>query len=68
MHHMSRMDNLFFRWQLQKPEFLTPLNYNTNNWRYNEFTGNVERADIATDKIIGLNGVTVREMFLGRLR
>ena len=63
LHHSSRLNNVFLRWQFLKPTHLTPLDY-SNGVRFNPITGNLEKANIRTDELTGVPGVTVRENFM----
>ena len=57
------MDDIDFRWQLQKKEFLTPLSYNQINGRFNAHDGTPQTTDIQTDYLTGAPWVTIRETF-----
>ena len=52
----------FARWQFLEHAYLAPLSYNQMQ-RFNKVTGNIELADIRTDEITGVPGITVREWF-----
>lgn len=62
MHHPVITDLSLLKWQLLKPEFLTPLSY-SGNFRYNPITGDVESTDITTDTLTGFPSVRVVETF-----
>ena len=63
LHHVTILDCEIAKWQfLNFPAFLTPLSYNSQI-RFNPLTGDVQQADIFTNEVNGLPGVTVREWF-----
>ena len=50
------------RWLFLDPSNLTPLSYNLGN-KFNQINGNIEKADLRTDRLTGVPSVRVIESF-----
>ena len=62
LHHVNTVDLEIVKWQFLEQANLTPLSFSQAQ-KFNPLSGDLEKADITTDEVTGLPGVTVREGF-----